>query len=70
MCFELDERMLAEGEALTALDEDEVRALGGNGLAGLDVEAVAILLLHSYRNPDHEKRTKAILESTACRAPS
>ena len=62
MCFELDERMLAEGEPLTPLDEDEVRALGAK-LAGLDVEAVAILLLHSYRNPDHEKRTKAILES-------
>ena len=39
-----------------------MRALGQK-LAGLDVEAVAILLLHSYRNPDHEKRTKAILES-------
>ena len=61
MCFELDERMLAEGEPLTPLDEDEVRALGQK-LAGLDVEAVAILLLHSYRNPDHEKRTKGILE--------
>ena len=62
MCFELDERMLAEGEPLTPLDEDEVRGLADK-LAGLDVEAVAILLLHSYRNPDHEKRTKAILES-------
>ena len=62
MCFELNERMLAEGEPLTPLDEDEVRAVGEK-LAGLDVEAVAILLLHSYRNPDHEKRTKAILAS-------
>ena len=62
MCFELIERMLAEGEPLTPLDEDEVRGLADK-LAGLDVEAVAILLLHSYRNPDHEKRTKAILES-------
>ena len=62
MCFELNERMLAEGEPLTPLDEDEVRGLADK-LAGLDVEAVAILLLHSYRNPDHEKRTKAILES-------
>ncbi len=61
MCFEIDERMLAEGEPLTPLDEDEVRALGGR-LAALDVEAVAILLLHSYRNPDHERRAKAILE--------
>ena len=62
MCFELNERMLAEGEPLIPLDEDEVRGLADK-LAGLDVEAVAVLLLHSYRNPDHEKRTKAILES-------
>ncbi len=59
MCFELDERMLAEGEVLTPLDEDEVHALADR-LAGLGVEAVAVLLLHSYRNPDHEKRVKAI----------
>ena len=61
MCFEITERMLAEGEVLTPLDEDEVLALA-NRLAELDVEAVAILLLHGYRNPDHEKRVKAILE--------
>ena len=61
MCFEITERMLAEGEVLTPLDEDEVLALADR-LAELDVEAVAILLLHGYRNPDHEKRVKAILE--------
>ena len=61
MRFEVCERMLAEGEALTPLDEDGARALADR-LAGLDVEAVAILLLHSYRNPDHERRVKAILE--------
>ena len=61
MCFELAERMLAEGEVLTPLDEDEVHALADR-LAALDIEAVAILLLHSYRNPDHEKRVKAIFE--------
>ena len=61
LCFELDERMFAEGEVLTPLDEDEVRALAAH-LATLDVEAVAVLLLHSYRNPDHEIRVKAILE--------
>ena len=61
MRFEVRERMLAEGEALTPLDEDGARALADR-LAGLDVEAVAILLLHSYRNPDHERGVKAILE--------
>ena len=61
MCFEITERMLAEGEVLTPLDEDEVLALADR-LAELGVEAVAILLLHGYRNPDHEKRVKAILE--------
>ncbi len=61
MCFEVRERMLAEGTALTPLDEDGVRALADR-LAALDVESVAILLLHSYRNPDHERRVKAILQ--------
>lgn len=61
MCFEIKERMFAEGEVLTPLDEDEVRALADR-LGELGVEAVAILLLHSYRNPEHEIRVKAILE--------
>ena len=61
MCFELKERMLAEGDALVPLDEEEVGALADR-LSDLDVEAVAILLLHSYRNAEHEKRAKAIFE--------
>jgi N-methylhydantoinase A len=60
--FEVDERMLAEGEALTALKDKEVASLGRK-LAKLDVEAVAILFLNSYVNPAHERRAKALLEA-------
>src|SRR5215813_4576022 len=59
--FEVDERMLAEGEPLHALKEKEVVALGRK-LAKLGVEAVAILFLNSYVNPAHEQRAKALLE--------
>ncbi len=45
---------------MRALDEDEVRALA-EVLAGLDVEAVVVALLHAYANPDHEERVRDIL---------
>src|ERR1051326_4081923 len=60
--FEVDERMLAEGEPLHALKVKEVVALGRK-LAKLGVEAVAILFLNSYVNPAHEQRAKALLEA-------
>src|SRR5579862_3915491 len=59
--FEVNERVLADGEVETPLSDKEVEALGDH-LAGLGMEAVAILFLHCYRNADHEKRAKAILE--------
>jgi N-methylhydantoinase A len=60
--FEIDERMLAEGEPLRALEDKEVVALGRR-LQKLGVEAVAILFLNSYVNPAHEQRAKALLEA-------
>jgi N-methylhydantoinase A len=60
--FEVDERMLAEGEPLHALKDKEVVALGRK-LQKLGVEAVAILFLNSYVNPAHEQRAKALLEA-------
>jgi N-methylhydantoinase A len=60
--FEVDERMLAEGEPLHALKDRDVIALGRK-LAKLGVEAVAILFLNSYVNPAHERRAKALLEA-------
>ena len=61
--FEVFERILADGEVETPLDDKEVEALGAK-LRGLGMEAVAILFLHCYRNADHEKRAKAILEKS------
>src|SRR5258706_1636175 len=59
---EIKERMLADGEVLTPLDDREVVALGRK-LAKLGVEAIAILFLNCYVNPAHEQRAKKLLES-------
>ena len=45
---------------LIKLDEDAVRAAVADAV-GHGVEAIAILFLHSYRNPAHEQRAKAII---------
>ena len=59
--FEVSERMTAEGEVYRPLDEAGVHALCDRLIAE-KVEAVAILLLHCYRNPSHEQRVKAIVQ--------
>ncbi len=59
---EIKERMLADGEVLTPLDDREVVALGRK-LAKLGVEAIAILFLNCYVNPAHEQRAKKLLEA-------
>ena len=59
--FEVTERLRADGSLHKALDEAAVRLLARE-LKAQQVEAVAVLLLHSYRNPDHERRVKAILQ--------
>ena len=49
------ERIDAQGEVLVPLDESSVaRAI--DALAAQHVEAVAVGLLHSFTNPDHERR--------------
>ncbi|HEX5998860.1 MAG TPA: hydantoinase/oxoprolinase family protein [Hyphomicrobiaceae bacterium] len=59
--FEITERMNARGEVLVPLDEDELDGLLDQ-LRALDVEAVAILLLHSYANASHELLIKQRIE--------
>src|SRR5579862_3846094 len=59
--FEVRERMLADGEIDTPLDEKEIAALGRK-LEKLGIEAAAILFLNCYANADHEQRAKALLE--------
>ena len=59
--FEVHERLRADGAVHETLDEDQVRALARE-LKTTDIESVAILLLHSYRNPAHEQRVKEIVQ--------
>ena len=49
-----------DGDVLTPLDEDEVRARVRE-LREAGVESVAVCLLHSYLNPQHERRIKEIV---------
>jgi N-methylhydantoinase A len=55
LCFEVAERMSAEGEAIVPLTDGTVAALIKE-LKKAEVEAVAVCLLHAYRNPLHERR--------------
>ena len=59
--FEVPERLRADGALHKPLDEDAVRAIARD-LANRGIEAVAILLLHSYRNPAHEQRVREIVQ--------
>src|SRR5690606_13463400 len=54
------ERMLADGSVRTPLDEEQVRNLARR-LRDEGVESVAVVFLHSYRNPSHERRTRELL---------
>jgi 5-oxoprolinase (ATP-hydrolysing) len=57
----VQERVTApDGEVLTPLDENEVREQVRR-LRDAGVEAVSVCLLHSYLNPEHERRIKEIV---------
>jgi 5-oxoprolinase (ATP-hydrolysing) len=57
----VSERVTAPvGDVLIALDEDQVRERV-RALRAAGVEAVAVCLLHSYLNPEHERRIKEIV---------
>jgi len=58
--YEIRERMDAQGKVLIKLDEEQVRAAVADAVRQ-GVEAIAILFLHSYRNPAHEQRVKEII---------
>ena len=60
LCFGVPERLDAQGNVLTPLDEGTVRAVAEQ-LRQEDVESIAVCFLHSYINPNHEKRTGEIL---------
>src|SRR5262245_21948204 len=57
--LEVTERMMADGRVLTPLAEASARASIAR-LRTANVEAVAICLLHAYRNPAHERALRDI----------
>ena len=57
--LEVDERMDADGNVVTALDEDAVRA-AARTLAEMGCESLVIHFLHAYANDSHETRAAEI----------
>ncbi len=60
--FEITERIGADGAVVTPLAEDEIDALLAT-LKQTHVEAVAVALLFSFLNPEHERRLGARLRT-------
>jgi N-methylhydantoinase A len=62
--LEIDERVLADGSVHREVSEPDVRARIDQ-LKAEGVEAVAVSLLHSYQNPEPERRVGEILDEYA-----
>jgi len=58
--LEVTERVDAKGRVITPMDEDDARA-AIRKLQAMGAEAVVIHFLHSYINPDHERRCAALV---------
>ncbi|MDS1136419.1 hydantoinase/oxoprolinase family protein [Nitratireductor indicus] len=58
---EVDARVDAQGDELEPLKEEELDVLI-EALAKLDADSIAVSLLHSYTNTDHEKRIEERLK--------
>ena len=57
-------RIGADGEEIDALDETGV-ITAARELAAAGVEIAVVTLLHSYRNPAHERRVRELIEAEA-----
>jgi 5-oxoprolinase (ATP-hydrolysing) len=57
--IEADERVTAEGEVLCALDEHRLAA-DLRGLRETGIASVAIVFMHGFRHPEHERRVAAL----------
>jgi N-methylhydantoinase A len=65
--FTIPERMDVRGRILRPLDCAAVSRLAPQ-LERLAIQSVAVGLLHSYVNPEHERRVRDILVAEGCRA--
>ena len=64
LVFEVTERVDVNGQVITPLTKSEVVALA-RSFAADGIEAVAVCLLHGFRNPDHERAIAAIFDREA-----
>jgi N-methylhydantoinase A len=62
--FDVPQRTLADGTTHTPLDEDYIRRLARE-LADKGIEAVAVCFLHSFTNPNDERRARDIIHEVA-----
>jgi N-methylhydantoinase A len=62
MRFEIMERMDSAGAVLIPLDQEQVLTVARQAVAA-GAQAIAILFLHSYRNPAHEKLAKTLISA-------
>ncbi|MBI2529509.1 MAG: hydantoinase/oxoprolinase family protein [Candidatus Rokubacteria bacterium] len=62
--LEVPERLLPDGSVLRPLDEEAARAAVA-ALLTQGVEAIAVSLLHAYRNPAHERALAALVAGLA-----
>jgi len=60
--LEVGERIAADGSIVAPLNESDVVA-AGERLVDAGIEAVAVCLINSYRNPLHERRIEDILRA-------
>ena len=60
--FEAPGRIRIDGTELAPLDEDAVEA-AAEAIGAVGLDAVAVVLLHSYANQTHERRTGEILRT-------
>src|SRR5690606_16188750 len=59
--IEIDERLNARGEVIVEMDDGKLDRMI-EAVKALDVDSVAVSLLHAYVNPEHEKRIEARLK--------
>lgn len=62
LVFEVDERLAGDGSVLKPVRDDDLERLLDE-LAAVDVEAVAICFLHSYRDASHEQRVADAIQT-------
>jgi N-methylhydantoinase A/oxoprolinase/acetone carboxylase beta subunit len=62
--MEVDERIRSDGTVLKPLDREEAKSVVRE-LISMGVESIAVCLLNSFENPEHEQVIKRIIEETS-----